>query len=112
MTRRAIILTAIWILAFLVALTLDSPIAQWIHDSGTGQFVEGKWWAQILKEPGQFRFTIVIAILLICLKQIRWKQAIFVMVAGAISGLHVLIKWSVGRHATVQIARTDPTAAV
>ena len=53
--------------------------------------------AQILKLPGNFTFTFAAVILLVLVKQIDWRQAGFVIFAATISGLHVFLKWTVGR---------------
>ena len=97
MNKRTVILVAIWTIAFFVAVGLDYPIANWVHTSGFGKQVEGKWWAQVIKEPGEFRFTVAIALLLMFAKQINPKQATFIILAGVISGLNALVKWIVGR---------------
>ncbi len=90
-------LAGIWIVAFVAALLLDYPIAHWVHASGFGKRVEGQWWAQAIKAPGDIRFTIGVAIFLAMFRQIRPKQAMFVILAGAVGGANPLVKWIVGR---------------
>jgi len=107
MTRRTHILTAFWIIAFIIALYLDYPIAHWVHTSGFGKQVEGKWWAQIIKEPGEFGFTIAVALLLAIIKQIKPKQAVFVILAGIASGSNALVKWIVGRFRPYKLSGTS-----
>jgi membrane-associated phospholipid phosphatase len=97
MSKRTVILTAIWTIAFLLALSLDYPIAHWVHTSGWGRQVEGKWWAQIIKAPGDFRYAVIVPFLLLLTRQIRIKQAIFIVLAMAVSGTNSLVKWIAGR---------------
>jgi membrane-associated phospholipid phosphatase len=97
MSKRTVILIATWIIAFFIALSVDYPVAHWVHTSGFGKHVEGKWWAQVIKEPGEFRFTVIIAGILLLARQIRPKQAVFVVLAGVVSGANSLVKWLVGR---------------
>jgi len=97
MSKRTVILTIAWTIAFAIALSFDTTIAEYVHTSGLGHHVEGTRWAQAIKAPGDFRFTIGAALLLLIVRQIRWKQAVFVLLAGAIGGANPLIKWIVGR---------------
>jgi len=97
MTRRTLILTSLWTIAFGIALSLDAPIANWVHASGLAKHVEGKWWAQVIKAPGDYLFTIVVAILLLQTRKIRQRQAVFLLLAGIVSGANFLVKWIVGR---------------
>lgn len=55
-------------------------------------------WPEILKSPGDFRFNLAVAFLLVIARQINWKQGLFVVVVGILSGLNSLIKWMVGRY--------------
>jgi membrane-associated phospholipid phosphatase len=107
MSKRPLILTALWIIAFVVALSLDAPIASWVHNSGFGKHVEGTRWAQVIKEPGEFRFTILVAVLLLVAKQIQWRQAVFVLLSGIVSGVNFLVKWIVGRSRPYKIPGTS-----
>ena len=83
--------------AFVIALLVDYPIAHAVHTSGLGHFVKGKWWAQVLKEPGEIQFTIAIAVLLLVCRRINWKMGLFVLLSGVLSGANVVVKWLVGR---------------
>jgi len=96
-SKRSLILTVSWTIAFVVALLLDTRIARFDHDSGLARFVEGKWWAELLKAPGVIWFTAVTAALLLVFRQVRWKQAVFVLLAGIVSGTNAVVKWIVGR---------------
>jgi membrane-associated phospholipid phosphatase len=98
MPRHWFILFTLWAIALLVALSLDFRIAQAVHSSGLGRRVEGKGWAQVIKEPGEFQFTIAVSVMLALARRIRWKQAIFVLLAGVASGTNFILKWVVGRY--------------
>ncbi|MGA2496661.1 MAG: phosphatase PAP2 family protein [Tepidisphaeraceae bacterium] len=85
-------------LLFVVALVADRPVAQWVHDSGFGTAVKGMWWAQVIKEPGDFWPACVLAILLVLSRVLDWRQGMFIVVAGVMGLVNDLIKWIVGRH--------------
>jgi membrane-associated phospholipid phosphatase len=86
-------------IAFFVALLLDAPIAGWVHSTGIAYHVQhGRWWPKILKAPGDFRFNLIVAFLLVIVRQIHWKQGVFVVCAGVMSGLNSPLKWIVGRY--------------
>jgi membrane-associated phospholipid phosphatase len=107
MSKRIVLLTATWIIAFVVALSLDYPIAYWVHTSGFGKQVMGKWWAEAIKIPGTFAFTAGVAVLLAILRKIRWKQAVFLVLAGIVVGANPLIKWMAGRWRPYKFPGTD-----
>ena len=83
---------------FLAALAADRPLAQWVHNSGLGTAVKGKWWAEVIKEPGAFRLTCVVAAALIAARVLNWRQGMFIVVAAVMGVVNDLIKWTVGRH--------------
>jgi membrane-associated phospholipid phosphatase len=97
MFKRKSIVVVIWTIAFLIALSLDYPIAHWVHASGLGRQVEGKWWAQVIKAPGDVHYAVAVPILLLLTRQIRIKQAVFILLAMAFSGTNGLVKWIAGR---------------
>ena len=106
MSKRVVILISVWCIAFILALWLDYPIAHFVHTSGFGKQVEGKWWAQVIKEPGEFRFTLAVAVLLAAARQIRWKQSMFVLLAGIVSGANFIVKWIAGRYRPYKLPGT------
>jgi membrane-associated phospholipid phosphatase len=95
--KRSFILTASWAIAFIIALFIDAPVARFDQVSGLARFVEGKGWAQVIKAPGVIWFTFVVALLLLLVGQVNWKQMLFVMLAGVVSGTNGMVKWIVGR---------------
>ncbi len=91
--------TAIWIVSFVIALLLDTPVARWIHDSGIRRYVQqADYWPEILKAPGDFRFNLAVVVVLIIARQINWRQGVLVVLAGVASGLNSVIKWIAGRY--------------
>jgi membrane-associated phospholipid phosphatase len=110
--NRIPIVTAIWIVAFIVALVVDTPVATRVHTSGTCSYIQhAVWpsnysigrrhlpaWPAILKAPGVFWTTVAVVSLLAILRQINGKQCVFVLLAGVMSGLNSPIKWIVGRY--------------
>ncbi len=98
-SRNNLLLAAIWTIAFCVALCVDAPVAGWVHASGLAVHVQrAQWWPMLLKAPGDFRFNLYVVAILVIARQIRWKQGIFVILAGVLSGGNFLIKWMVGRN--------------
>ncbi len=83
---------------FLVALVVDRPVAQWIHDSGFGAAVKGKWWAELIKKPGEFWPACVLAGVLALARVLDWRQGVFIVVAGVMGLVNGALKWVVGRH--------------
>src|SRR5437868_6902831 len=88
-----------WILAIAAAAALDSYGARVIRESGLEQFVRGhRWIAATLKSPGTYYFTLAIAAIVLFAHRDKWRAAIFVLLATAVSGVNGLVKWVVGRH--------------
>jgi membrane-associated phospholipid phosphatase len=60
--------------------------------------VKGSWWAQVLKEPGEFRLACAVAALLALLHVLDWRRSAFIPVAGVMGLVNAAMKWVVGRH--------------
>jgi membrane-associated phospholipid phosphatase len=100
MSRRAsgILIAAGWVVAFVLALAFDGPIARTVRDSGADAWLHGhKLLAEILKTPGTFPFTAAVILLVLFVHPLQWRAAGFVLLATVISGVNGLIKWLVGR---------------
>src|SRR4051812_37819581 len=104
-TRRVILHVSLWLLAFGVALLADRPVAEWVRRqawdvkqalSPTHHVVNF-----VLKIPGEYMFTLAVAVALMLAHPGRWRAGVFVAVAGAVSGLNGVVKWVVGRHRPV-----------
>lgn len=99
-SRRAFILLAIWTAAFLVALSFDRHVAEWVgqvHPLRRGSAL-AKW----MKLPGDYRFVLVVAAVLALLQPHRWWRALPIVLSGPLVGLtYLFLKWCVGRHRPV-----------
>ena len=101
-TSARILLVVLWVILFLAGLAGDRPVATAIHRAGIDAiFFDAKhhtrWFTSVLKFPGTFWFTLCIVGGLLGLKKLRPRQAVFILLAGVMSGINWLIKWSVGR---------------
>jgi membrane-associated phospholipid phosphatase len=96
MKDRSIIFAACWIIALVIAVFLDAPVAAYIHSTGIDKLVTG-WWPHVIKAPGHILFTLAVAGLLWLFRRTGWKGCVFVMLAGALSSINVPIKWMAGR---------------
>ncbi|MFI5380900.1 MAG: phosphatase PAP2 family protein [Tepidisphaerales bacterium] len=83
---------------FIVALFADRPVAVWVRDSGLGATVKATWWAEVVKEPGEFRLACAVAVSLVVLRVLDWRQGVFIGLAGVMGIINDLLKWIVGRH--------------
>src|SRR5438128_1759600 len=93
---RFLPLTALWVILIVTAMIIDRPVAIWAHHAGIDDAIRGKWFTRVIRFPGTFWFTLFIAGIFFFKKWIRPSQAIFLLLAGAMSGINWLIKWLVG----------------
>ena len=92
--RRFLILIVLLILC----ATIDARIAGWVHTHNLGPRIRSSTLAKIIKWPGDFRFTLGVATVILLVNLKKWRGAVAVLVAGMLSGLfYTLVKWSVGR---------------
>jgi membrane-associated phospholipid phosphatase len=101
-TRRWALLVLLWLVLLCAGMAGDRPVATAIHHAGIDAFFfdakhHTRWFTSVLKFPGTFWFTLCIVGGLVGSKQIGPRQAIFILLAGVISGINWLIKWTVGR---------------
>jgi membrane-associated phospholipid phosphatase len=99
-SRRSNVTLAIvaWLAAIAFAALFDRSIAIWLRDSGAAEWIRShKALAEILKAPGDYYFTIVLAIIVAIAHPLRWRAGGFVLLATMISGINGLTKWIVGR---------------
>jgi membrane-associated phospholipid phosphatase len=107
--RRPIILLflPLWLLLLAVAAPLDIPIAHAIAHAGWAKSLDWLW--SILRWPGNFCFTLVIAAILLIFHAWKWRAAGLLCLCGIMSGLvTVLLKWFVGR---TRPPKSDPPFA-
>ena len=106
MSRRFLLILFFWLAAFGIALAFDQPIATFVRDH---DWAKQKAWpryakrvAETIKAPGEYWFTITVAIAAFALfaRSSRGKgvqAAALIAMAGAISGTNGLVKWMAGR---------------
>lgn len=87
----------LWCSAMVIAFLLDRPVAQILRESGIAGHVKGTFVAELLKVPGDFWFTAVVAVLLCIFHPWRWRAGGLVFLAAIVSGVNSIIKWSAGR---------------
>ena len=97
MSRARVVLIASWFVAFVVALTVDAPVARWARATGVAHAVETSHWSRWVKVPGDFWFTAAVVGLLMALRRIDGRRAVFVFAAAAFGGLNFALKWAAGR---------------
>jgi membrane-associated phospholipid phosphatase len=96
-----------WLLAIGIAFKFDAQIADSVERftttaNGTqvsiGILSKFTLPAKIVRIPGTFPFTVMVAALLCFLHPLRWRGAAMLILAGIIGGLvYAVTKWTVGR---------------
>ena len=87
---------AFWILALVIALCIDSHVAQWTYDAFP--HFKGSTLASVLKLPGYYPFTLVLAGLVLIFHRKTWRAALPIVLGGPLAGLaYLILKWIVGR---------------
>ena len=99
-SRRTWILLAVWSAAFIVALLLDRRVAEWVQQARP--LSKGGTWAWWLKLPGDFRFTIILAVVLALSQRRCLAPALALLLSGPLVGIvYITLKWGIGRHRPV-----------
>ncbi len=89
-------------------MSLDRRVATWVQSSGLDRWMHAhKTLSEILKSPGSFYFTAVVAVVVAILHPWKWKAGGFLLLATIVSGVNGLIKWLVGRTRPFKFARYD-----
>ena len=93
-----------WIIGFTVAIAvaaaLDRHVAQFVREHGIDAWLTQKhrgWLREILKAPGIFYFTVIVAAIVSYLHPRKWRAGLFILLAAIFSGLNYFTKWTVGR---------------
>src|SRR5438874_2590404 len=96
--QRVILAIVVWLLAIAAASLLDAHVAAFMRDCGTANFLRTHGvLTTILKSPGEFYFTAVVAAVVGFVHPLRWRAAGFLILATVVSGMNALVKWLVGR---------------
>jgi membrane-associated phospholipid phosphatase len=97
--RRAALFAVVWIAAIAVAAMLDARVAEWLRDHDVDQFLRGhKLLREVLKAPGFFPSTVVLAVVVTATHAKQWRAGLFVLIAGATAAVNQLLKWTTGRY--------------
>lgn len=97
-SQRTVIAIVIWLIAIVLAAMFDRTVALWMRDSGAAGFMRAnKWLAETIKIPGEFYFTILVAIAIAIFHPLKWRAGGFVVLATVVSGINGLTKWISGR---------------
>lgn len=103
MSKRAvwILATFAWLAALVAAaLLLDRTVAQWVKLHPP--FDKRLFLVWVVKLPGNFLFTLAIALLLLLFHPRRQSAAALLLLSAVLGGLfYTVIKWLVGRHRPV-----------
>lgn len=101
------LLVLLWLLLLAIAAPFDIPVARALEHAGWVQSLQWLW--PILRWPGNFIFTLVIAGILLIFHPWKWRAAGLLCLSGIMSGLFtVLLKWCVGR---TRPPKSDPPFA-
>ncbi|MDB5298009.1 MAG: superfamily protein [Phycisphaerales bacterium] len=105
MSRRSLILVALWLAAFAAGLAADRPVAKYAKDRG---WDEKRTWTrttvrttETLKVPGTYLTVLATAALLATFHPAGWRAAALVAGSGVLSGANFLLKWIAGRRRPV-----------
>lgn len=99
----AVVFAWVYIGLALIGLStlFDRAAADWARDSGLAAALTDRqnlrWLADLLKWPGEFAATLVLAALIWWRHPSGWRGAGFMVLATAVSGINGLVKWVVGR---------------
>ncbi len=87
-----------WLLALVVAMAYDARIARWVHDVGIDQWMHRHgWFGWVLRRPGNFYFTLIVAGVLCLVHAGRFRAGGLVCLSGILSIVNGLVKWIVGQ---------------
>jgi membrane-associated phospholipid phosphatase len=88
-----------WVLAIGLAALIDPWVAATAREvtDSVGR-LKDTWLATVLKVPGEFYFTLIVAVLAIWLHPWKWRAAGLLCLSVIVGGLfYSVLKWTVGR---------------
>jgi membrane-associated phospholipid phosphatase len=95
---RQMAIVIVWMLGICIAAAVDRPVAMEMRSLGVENFLHTHSALQkTLKSPGEYPFTVVVAIVIAFTHRRKIQAGIFMLLATAISGVNGVIKWMVGR---------------
>jgi len=102
--KRAVWLTVIlWLMATGGACWLDEPVASRVYSSGLYLIATHSAFLRIVKAPGSFYFTVLIALLLWLFHPASSRPALLLCGSGVMAGgVYTLGKWMIDRGRPIQ----------
>jgi membrane-associated phospholipid phosphatase len=109
---RAAVLLFLWILAIVLATTVDRPVAQWVQahrpldkPTATGVHRPGNhpvWVSKLVRLPGNYVFVAAVGIAVGVFHRKRLVAAVPILLSGPLVGIvYGVLKWVVGRRRPV-----------
>jgi membrane-associated phospholipid phosphatase len=105
--RPWIVIAIMWFALFVVALTLDGPVATWVHNNGIDTALKDHALVSLWKFPGNFAFTVLVVIIALAIGKIDFREGGFVVLCGFIAVADVFTKWIVGRTRPFKLDEMD-----
>lgn len=94
--RNLLVLCFCMVLIF-ASSVLDGPAAQWMRDTGTDAVVRRHWLAKVVKAPGTYWYTLVVAGGLWALHRLKWQACGLMCLSGLAALSNSVGKWIFGR---------------
>ncbi len=89
----------LWAIALAVAFYFDAQIAAAMHrmDAPAPGWFRHSWYGRLLRWPGEFDFTVLLALLIYAARQWDWRGALRLLLCSAMAGANWFVKWLAGR---------------
>src|SRR5690242_19741194 len=98
MSVRQVLTLILLIAGMLGATAVDARVANSVHARNLGPAVRASRIAMVVKWPGDYRFTLVVAALVVAVNAKRWPRGVLIAVSGIVAGLlYTITKWCAGR---------------
>jgi membrane-associated phospholipid phosphatase len=82
---------------FLLSIGFDERVARWLHEGGRDLWFDEMIFKRPLMAPGEAWFIAIVCAFIGIFHSWRWRGAGFIALCTLASGLHVLLKWGIGR---------------